>query len=58
MRVFIENVTCMPGEFRCDDGTMCIRDFRKCDGRAQCTDGSDESPANCGESSALLVLAE
>ena len=36
------------GHFRCAGGD-CIPSYRKCDGRPDCADGSDESPEGCEE---------
>ena len=38
--------SCNPGEFQCRDGT-CLPGGRKCDGRMDCRDQSDEE--NCGK---------
>lgn len=39
--------SCLPSQFRCDDGT-CIAAHWKCDSYKDCEDGSDE-PSECGE---------
>ena len=38
--------SCNPGEFQCRDGS-CLPGGRKCDGRMDCRDQSDEE--NCGK---------
>lgn len=40
---------CLPedNQFLCDDNTTCIIAYWKCDGDADCKDGSDESPRYC-----------
>lgn len=50
--------TCVPGKFRCDDGT-CIEESYHCDDVTDCRDGSDER--NCdsrtnGMYKAVLLL--
>lgn len=40
------NGTCDEFQFECTDGT-CIDDFRKCNGVANCPDGSDETALSC-----------
>lgn len=36
------DVVCSSGEFKCRDGSKCVRDYMRCDGIADCVDGSDE----------------
>ena len=45
---------CQPSEFRCDNG-QCIDFRRKCDGRPDCSDSSDEY--NCGKMTFYLLLS-
>lgn len=48
MYYFFAAVVCSAAEFRCADGSDCIDDQRRCDGRPDCRDRSDE--ANCRKS--------
>ena len=51
---FSENVTCKAGYFPCAEGSQkCIESWWVCDGDAECSDGSDESPALCGKQGLL-----
>ena len=34
-------------KFRCDNGHECVSEYRLCDGRRDCSDGSDEWYRNC-----------
>ena len=38
---------CKDNEMKCADGNGCAQFLKKCDGSAQCADGSDESPDIC-----------
>ena len=40
--------TCKYSEFECNDNSGCYTDAEKCDGRKDCTDGSDEDSHHCG----------
>lgn len=45
---------CPAGMFRCNDG-LCLDNKRRCDGRPQCSDGSDE--INCRTIATFLNLS-
>ncbi|XP_078582526.1 uncharacterized protein LOC144865581 [Branchiostoma floridae x Branchiostoma japonicum] len=38
---------CSPGYFRCDDDVTCVDSWRRCDGRKDCFDNSDETGCEC-----------
>ncbi|XP_046973536.1 putative vitellogenin receptor [Vanessa cardui] len=40
-------VSCAQWEWACSSGALCVSRTLACDGRADCPDGSDESPAAC-----------
>lgn len=35
---------CRRGQWQCSDNTQCISNKKVCDGKQDCTDGSDEGP--------------
>jgi hypothetical protein len=39
--IVIDDFTCPDYMMKCDDG-LCVYDYQRCDGRANCRDGSDE----------------
>ena len=50
---------CGDHHFTCEDHEFCIPINWKCDGEADCRDGSDENPIECGKliNAILLILA-
>lgn len=46
---------CSQEEFTCGNG-QCVPNYRKCDGRRDCSDGSDESYAVCQPSKLFVVF--
>nr|XP_006821841.1 PREDICTED: basement membrane-specific heparan sulfate proteoglycan core protein-like [Saccoglossus kowalevskii] len=40
-------INCSPGEFQCQNQLQCIDERRRCDGRSDCNDGSDEQLPSC-----------
>ena len=50
---------CDDRQFACEDHKFCIPINWKCDGEADCQDGSDENPIECGKliNAILFILA-
>jgi hypothetical protein len=44
----ISALTCLPSEFKCRQKPECVPKRVVCDGRPNCQDRTDESPATCG----------
>ncbi len=42
-------LSCPDGEWRCLDGSKCIKQKYVCNANPSCADGSDEDPAVCAE---------
>lgn len=46
--MYVSNKTCQAYQWQCGN-YQCINKVYLCDGRADCTDGSDESPRQCSK---------